>query len=206
MVSHDILRRPSCFLLKPDRSTVPSSGYSGVASLSRDSLWFRDLPLLLASVITNCPPFVVYSGVLSSLLLLCARLGALPLGGPAAAWSSIGKRRSACCCALCAARTSRNPSIKLATNLACANPASPVWHLLPSFCELGGYNFLCRRSGRLYGSHGRAWISVGTAWVVDLSLVMHVHLALIRERNMPVITLKQVGNRGVGGQPPCLGC
>merc|ERR1712155_272932 len=93
------------FLLKSDNNTVPSTGYSGVASLSRDSLGSRDLPLLLASVITSCPTFVVYSGVLSSLLLLCARLGALPLGAAAAAaWSSIAKRLSfLLLCPMCSA-------------------------------------------------------------------------------------------------------
>ena len=112
------------FLNPSDKSTVPSRGYSGVASLSRPSLWPRERPLLLASVMTSCPPLLVYSGVLSLWARLWGRLrvGALPR--VAAAWSSMDKRRSFCTCSLCAARASRNPSMRLAINLACARPAS----------------------------------------------------------------------------------
>ena len=117
-------------------NTVPSKGNSGVSSLTCAGVRLAERPRL--SVITNCPPFVLYSGVLSSLLLLCARLGALPLGAAAAeAWSSIGKRLSACTCALCAARTWLNPSIRLATNLAWPNAIS-LLGVFPLFSSLEG--------------------------------------------------------------------
>ena len=105
-------------------NTVPSKGNSGVSSLTCAGVRVAERPRL--SVITNCPLFVLYSGVLSSLLLLCARLGALPLGAAAAeAWSSIGKRLSCCCCALCAARRWLNPSIIFATTRAWPKAISP---------------------------------------------------------------------------------
>ena len=130
MISHDLLW---CFvaLLKSDSRTVFCRGNSGVVPLSRG---------------LSLSPSVVSFVLLP--LLPCARVRALPLGavgvlffgadaaaaaeelsgtlGAAAAeaWSSIGKRLSACTCALCAARTWLNPSIRLATNLAWPNAIS----------------------------------------------------------------------------------
>ena len=127
--SHDVLW--SSFGL------VPSTGYSGVSCLALESPWPRKRPLLLTSGMTSCPHFV-YSGDLSSLLLLGARLGALPRGAAAAAWPSTGRCLSACCCALCATRASRNPSIKLATNLAWASPASLFGTFFLLFISLEG--------------------------------------------------------------------
>ena len=76
-------------------------------------------------------------------------------------------------------------------------PRFTLWYRLPTRCELGAHTFLCWRSGcrRLYG-HGQIRISAGTAWVVGLSLAMHVDLSLILQRHVAVIRLEQVGNRG----------
>ena len=54
--------------------SVPCTENSGLASLGP-----LDRPRLFTSVMTSCPPFVVYPGIWSS-LLLWARLNDLPLG------------------------------------------------------------------------------------------------------------------------------
>ena len=169
-------------------NSVPSMGYPGVSSLDLG----LERPLLLASFMTSWPPFVVYSGVWSS-LMLWVRLVVLPLG----AWSSIAKRRSACCCALCAFRTSLNPAIKFATSLAWARPAS-LWGGLLSWCfQFGRYYSLCRC---LYCRHWWVRICAWTAGIMDrtlivhvyLSPIVHVYLSLIRQCYVSIVRLTQI--------------
>ena len=128
MVSHDLLWCVVA-LLKSDNRTVFSRGYSGVASLPRDlslspsvvSLVLLPLLLLPCARVRALPLGAVgvlffgaaaaaaeeLSGTLGAAaaeaLLLFGTLSAA--AAEALATSSIGKRLSCCCCALCAARS-----------------------------------------------------------------------------------------------------
>mgnify|MGYP006903666699 CR=1 FL=1 len=171
-------------LLKSDHRTVFSRGNSGVVSLSRD--------------LSLSPPVDCFV-----LLLPCARVRDLPLcavlslfgaaaaeelsGGAAAAealaMSSIGKRLSACTCALCAARTWLKPSIRLATNLAWASPTSLLGAFFRLCVSLEGTT-----SSAAAGSMAMGGLRSATAaWVVNLSLVMHMHLSAIVHMDLSVI-------------------
>ena len=91
-------------LLKSDNRTVFSRGNSGVVSLS------RDLSLSLGCFVLLLPCVRVCDLPLCVVLFFGGAAAAEELSGGAAAaealaMSSIGKRRSACTCALCAART-----------------------------------------------------------------------------------------------------
>ena len=119
MLSHDFCGFRFAFLFAMSEiNTVPSRGNSGVSFLPCAGVRVEERPRLDTSV--NCS---ATSSLLGGVRLDALPLGAVPFGAAATAealllsgtleaaadealaWSSIGKRLSACTCARCAART-----------------------------------------------------------------------------------------------------